>query len=56
MDFNGQPLIVVWEVTQACEFRKVYGGSRSRAYALNSDIFEVDPSCVYQLQAVQVGA
>lgn len=38
-----------------CEFRKICGGSRSRAYALTGDPLEADPSCVYQPRhAVQV--
>ena len=30
-----------------CEFRKVCGGSRSRAYGVYGDPFAEDPSCVY---------
>jgi radical SAM protein len=31
----------------ACEFRKVCGGSRARAYALTGSPFAEDPSCAY---------
>ena len=31
-----------------CEFRKVCGGSRSRAYGVTGDAFAEDPSCSYQ--------
>jgi MoaA/NifB/PqqE/SkfB family radical SAM enzyme len=31
-----------------CEFRRVCGGSRSRAYGVYGDPFAEDPSCVYQ--------
>lgn len=31
-----------------CEFRRICGGSRSRAFALTGDPFETDPWCVYQ--------
>lgn len=31
-----------------CEFRKVCGGSRARAYAVTGDPLAEDPSCVYQ--------
>ncbi len=31
-----------------CEFRKVCGGSRSRAYAHTGDYLESDPACAYQ--------
>ena len=31
-----------------CEFRKVCGGSRSRAYGIYGDPFAADPACVYQ--------
>ena len=31
-----------------CEFRKICGGSRARAYALTGDPFAEDPSCSYQ--------
>lgn len=30
-----------------CEYRKVCGGSRSRAFALNGDVLGSDPRCVY---------
>lgn len=31
-----------------CEFRKVCGGSRARAYGMSGDPFAEDPSCAYQ--------
>ena len=31
-----------------CEFRKVCGGSRSRAYGVYGDPFAEDPACIYQ--------
>lgn len=31
-----------------CEFRKVCGGSRARAYAMNGDVLSYDPSCAYE--------
>jgi radical SAM protein len=31
----------------ACEFRRVCGGSRARAYALTGDVLAADPSCAY---------
>jgi MoaA/NifB/PqqE/SkfB family radical SAM enzyme len=31
-----------------CEFRKVCGGSRSRAFGITGDPFAADPACVYQ--------
>jgi AdoMet-dependent heme synthase len=31
-----------------CEYKKVCGGSRSRAYALTGDYLAADPRCVYQ--------
>lgn len=31
-----------------CEFRKVCGGSRARAYALTGDAFAEEPRCIYQ--------
>lgn len=30
-----------------CEYRKVCGGSRARAYALTGDMLETDPDCAY---------
>jgi radical SAM protein len=30
-----------------CEFRRVCGGSRSRAYAVSGDLFAEEPSCAY---------
>ena len=34
-----------------CEFRRLCGGSRSRAYALTGDPLASDPTCVYQPRA-----
>jgi radical SAM protein len=31
-----------------CEYRKICGGSRSRAYALTGDFLAEDPRCIYQ--------
>ena len=31
-----------------CEFRKICGGSRARAYGVSGDAFAEDPSCSYQ--------
>ena len=31
-----------------CEFRKICGGSRARAYGVTGDPFAEDPSCSYQ--------
>jgi radical SAM protein with 4Fe4S-binding SPASM domain len=33
---------------RACEFRRVCGGSRSRAYAVTGDAFAAEPDCAYQ--------
>jgi radical SAM protein with 4Fe4S-binding SPASM domain len=32
----------------ACEFRRICGGSRARAFGLTGDPFETDPWCAYQ--------
>jgi radical SAM protein len=32
----------------ACEFRRVCGGSRARAYATTGDLFAEDPACAYE--------
>src|SRR5229473_1346424 len=34
----------------ACEYQKICGGSRSRAYALTGNYLAADPRCVYQPQ------
>ena len=34
-----------------CEYRKICGGSRSRAYGLTGDPFAADPACSYQPHA-----
>ncbi|MBZ5570033.1 MAG: hypothetical protein LAN64_19590 [Acidobacteriia bacterium] len=31
-----------------CEYKKICGGSRSRAYALSGDFLAEDPRCIYQ--------
>jgi radical SAM protein len=36
-----------------CEYQKVCGGSRSRAYALTGDFLASDPRCVYQPNAAE---
>lgn len=36
-----------------CEFRKVCGGSRARAFGVSGDPFAEDPSCVYQPRSVR---
>lgn len=33
---------------RACEFRRVCGGSRARAYAVTGDAFAAEPDCAYQ--------
>lgn len=38
-----------------CEYRKICGGSRARAYALTGDYMAADPSCVYQPSSVESG-
>ncbi|WP_241761892.1 TIGR04053 family radical SAM/SPASM domain-containing protein [Thermoplasma acidophilum] len=35
-----------------CEYRKVCGGSRARAFAYTGDPFGTDPSCIYEPSAV----
>jgi len=39
-----------------CEYQKICGGSRSRAYAFTGDYLAEDPRCVYQPQVGQVPA
>jgi radical SAM protein with 4Fe4S-binding SPASM domain len=36
-----------------CEYQKICGGSRSRAFALTGDFMGSDPRCVYQPQAAE---
>ena len=36
-----------------CEYQKVCGGSRSRAYALTGDFLASDPRCIYQPNAAE---
>ena len=36
-----------------CEYQKICGGSRSRAYALTGDFLASDPRCIYQPQATE---
>jgi radical SAM protein len=35
----------------ACEFRRLCGGSRARAYAMTGDLFAEEPACAYQPRA-----
>ena len=37
-----------------CDFRKICGGSRARAWAMNGDMFGTDPLCAYQPPAPEV--
>ena len=30
-----------------CEYRRICGGSRARAYAVTGDAYETEPDCVY---------
>jgi AdoMet-dependent heme synthase len=53
--YRGHPLFVSLRDSDAlggkcgrCEFRKICGGSRSRAYGLTGDAFAEDPCCPYQ--------
>ena len=39
-----------------CEFNRLCGGSRSRAYGLTGDPLAADPTCVYQPRPVEVAA
>ena len=39
-----------------CEYQKICGGSRSRAYALTGDFLAEDPRCVYQPHLVEAVA
>jgi len=39
-----------------CEFRKICGGSRARAYGLTGDPFAEDPSCSYQPRGTRSAA
>ena len=36
-----------------CEFRRICGGSRARAYAMTGDLFAEDPACAYQPPATR---
>jgi len=38
-----------------CEFRRVCGGCRARAYALTGDVLGAEPFCVYQPPSVKPG-
>lgn len=31
-----------------CSFKQICGGSRARAYAMNADMFQEDPGCIYR--------
>ncbi|MBE3594909.1 MAG: TIGR04053 family radical SAM/SPASM domain-containing protein [Candidatus Carbobacillus altaicus] len=35
-----------------CEFRKLCGGSRARAYAVTGDVLSAEPTCLYQPRAL----
>jgi radical SAM protein len=35
----------------ACEFRRVCGGSRARAFAMTGDMFAAEPACAYEPRA-----
>ena len=37
-----------------CEYRKLCGGCRARAFALEGDVLAADPSCTYEPQAIEV--
>ncbi|MCC6765921.1 MAG: TIGR04053 family radical SAM/SPASM domain-containing protein [Deltaproteobacteria bacterium] len=37
-----------------CEFRRVCGGSRARAYAMTGDMFADEPACAYEPRRTQV--
>ena len=37
-----------------CEYRKLCGGCRARAFALEGDVLAADPSCSYEPQALEV--
>jgi radical SAM protein with 4Fe4S-binding SPASM domain len=37
-----------------CEYRKVCGGCRARAFALEGDVLAADPSCSYEPQTLEV--
>ena len=37
-----------------CEYRRVCGGSRARAFALTGDFLETDPECGYQPRGAAV--
>ena len=38
-----------------CEYQKICGGSRSRAYALTGDYLAEDPRCIYQPHLAEAG-
>jgi len=53
--YRGHPLFVSLRDSDAlggkcgrCEFRKICGGSRARAYGVTGDPFAEDPACAYQ--------
>jgi len=37
-----------------CEYRKLCGGCRARAFALEGDVLAADPSCMYEPQSTEV--
>ncbi len=39
-----------------CEFRRVCGGSRARAYAMTGDLFAAEPACAYEPRKVAVAS
>lgn len=39
-----------------CEFKRICGGSRARAYAMNGDPLSYDPSCAYVPKPLRSGA
>ena len=39
-----------------CEFRRICGGSRARAYAMTGDLFAEEPACAYEPRATAGGA
>ncbi len=39
-----------------CEFRRVCGGSRARAFAMTGDMFAAEPACAYEPRSPRAGA
>jgi radical SAM protein len=53
--YRGHPVFVALRDAErlegkcgACEFRRVCGGSRARAYAMTGSLFAEDPACAYE--------